>query len=118
LEAGETLVEAAHRELVEETGFKVRGFEGPVVRRRYPLIIRGVMTLCIEHLFVARLDAVRPEPDISGQNPGELLPLRGVVWWTLDDLRATRERIFPANLGHVIAGWRDGALGPAPLELP
>jgi len=118
LEAGETLVEAAHRELVEETGFKVSGFEGPVVRRRYPLIIRGAMTLCIEHLFVARLDAVRPEPDISGQDPGELAPLQGVVWWTLDDLHATRERIFPANLGHVIAGWRDGALGPTPIELP
>jgi 8-oxo-dGTP pyrophosphatase MutT (NUDIX family) len=118
LEAGETFVDAARRELIEETGFKVDGFDGPVVRRRYPLIIRGAMTRCVEHLFAARLDAVRPEPDISRQNADELGPLRGLAWWTLDDLCTTGERILPAELGRVVAGWRDGVLGPTPIELP
>lgn len=118
LEPGETFEDAAHRELYEETGFQVTDLAGPVVRRRYPLLIRGGLMRCEEHLFVARLDALRPEPDISRQNADELEPLEGLAWWSLDELSATGERLFPGELPRVVAGWLAGTLGPVPLDLP
>jgi 8-oxo-dGTP pyrophosphatase MutT (NUDIX family) len=118
VEAGESLLAAAHRELKEETGFAMRNLNGPVIRRSYPLIIRGVFTHCVEHLFIARLETLRPEPDVSGQNADELGPLRGLAWWSPDELRATGERIFPDGLHRIVTGWLAGTLGPLPLEQP
>jgi len=117
VETDETVLAAAHRELMEETGFSVRTLDGPVIRRSYPLIIRGVFTHCVEHLFIARIDALRPEPDISGQNDDELAPLRGLAWWSPEALLATGERVIPGELARVVTAWRAGTLGSTPIEV-
>lgn len=117
MEAGESLEQTATRELFEETGFADIAFEGPVLRRRYDLLIDSVHTACVEHLFIARHDAIEPDVDISRQHADELGFLRDVRWWSRDALAATSEVILPTCLAQTIDGWLRGCLGPTPRDV-
>ena len=117
MEAGESLQQTASRELFEETGFTGITFDGPVLRRRYDLLIAGVHTACIEHLFIARHAAIEPDVDISRQHADELGFLRDVRWWTRDALAATNDVILPTCLAQTIDGWLAGSLGPTPRDV-
>ena len=116
LESGETHEDAAHRELREETGFGVQVLDGPIVRRRYDLVIRGCLTRCVEHLYVGKVDAIRPVVDISGQLPDELKTLRDIRWWTRNELGTTEARVLPVGLAGVVDQWLDGSLALTPIE--
>lgn len=117
VETGESLEQTAERELREETGFGGIELDGLVARRRYELLIRGVRTLCLEHLFIARHHGVKPTVDTSGQLPDELAVLRDVRWWSSNELRVTGDVILPTCLDQLIGRWLAGSLGSTPLEL-
>lgn len=100
-EPGETVQQAAAREILEETGF-VEFELGPVVWRR-----AGMMRLAgdeevwfDEHYVLARCGA--GEPARHGWQTDELDLIDDIRWWTVADLAATTERVFPPGLAGLL----------------
>ena len=114
VEDGETLTEAALREVREETGITLDGVGEPVSVRSIRFRFEGVVYDQVEHYFVARVEAV--ELDESGWTDIE----RRVVVehrWGLHALRGTSDRIFPAELPQLLAAALDAAALDAPGEM-
>jgi 8-oxo-dGTP pyrophosphatase MutT (NUDIX family) len=99
VEAGESLAEAAARELFEETGLRVPPEAlGPVVCRREGRLRTsdGTLMHAEEHYFFLRTN--RFEPDLSGLEEGERREIVHGAWLSLADLDATDAIIFPVGL--------------------
>lgn len=98
IDEGETPVEAAARELQEETGLVVDPAAlGQRVHDRITLFPwGGVNYRQIEDYFVLRIDA--HEVDTAGFNAIETAAVLGHRWWSLDELTTTQERIYPGEL--------------------
>lgn len=115
LEAGETYHEAAAREIVEETG--IAAFElGPVVWLREGVLAIPDPTYFVEQYIVARCEAGTLSRD--GWNAVERATIEDVRWWTLDDLAATKDQIFPPGLAWRLAPILAGELPPDPQPIP
>jgi 8-oxo-dGTP pyrophosphatase MutT (NUDIX family) len=101
MEPGETAEVAALREAFEETGHRVAALHGPVARRSSVFPFDGRLIEQREQFFVARVPAF--EPTKEGWTELERRALAGLRWWTLDELRATTETVFPPNLADLVA---------------
>ncbi|MGN6445805.1 NUDIX hydrolase [Amnibacterium sp.] len=101
MEPGETAEEAASREALEETGHRVAVLHGPVARRSSVFPFDGRLIEQREQFFVARVPAFAPSRD--GWTELERRALLGLRWWTLEELRATAETVFPPNLADLLA---------------
>lgn len=96
VETGESLVDAARRELREETGLVVDELGEPVWVRRARFPFEGSTYDQLEHYFVARVGS--SQIDASGWTD---LERRSVVehrWWSADELRRTHETVYPEVL--------------------
>jgi len=102
IDPGESPVQAAVRELVEETGLQVPAdLLGEVVHERlteFPF--GGERYRQSEHYFLLRTDAFEAAP--TAHSDLELVAVLGMRWWTLDELRATSERVYPEELLEVL----------------
>lgn len=109
LEPGETPVQAAARELAEETGLRVRPDElGEVVHERETAFrFAGRDYLQREDYFLLRVAS--HEVDTSG--PGSVVDpgVTGHRWWTLAALAETADVVFPDDLQAVLAQALGGA---------
>jgi 8-oxo-dGTP pyrophosphatase MutT (NUDIX family) len=101
MEPGETAEVAAAREALEETGHRVASLTGPVARRSSVFPFDGRLIEQREQFFTARVPAF--EPTTEGWTELERRALSGLRWWTLDELRATTETVFPPNLADLVA---------------
>ncbi len=97
LDDGETVPDAARREVFEETGLRV-GELGPVVlERTVDFELDGRRLQQAETFFLVRVGATA-ELDTSGWDELERRALTDLRWWTAEELALTVEDVFPPDL--------------------
>jgi len=106
VEPGETMVQAAHRELCEETGLVAPDLGAPVYYREKMLENGSGRMLSQEHFFLVRLSA-RAAISTLGHTELERRDIHTHRWWPLAELESTVETIypegFPAMVRHLLA---------------
>ena len=114
VEDGESLREAAARELAEEIGLVVppAGLEGPVWLRRHVEPFAGLVIDSRETYFVLR-DVVH-EVDPGGRTELELLGEEPHRWWSVADIAGSAERFAPERLDALVADLLHGPWTGAP----
>jgi ADP-ribose pyrophosphatase YjhB (NUDIX family) len=103
VEEGETLEEAARREILEETGFVAREIGEVLWRAEQRFADRkGRGVLIKEAFMLARCEGGEPSRD--GWVALEREFVDDIRWWTLDDLQASGERVYPPDLASKVRG--------------
>ena len=98
VEAGETALAAAHRELREELGIAV-ALEGPMQQATGIFEFEGILIENTDNFFYGRWDGV---PRLSGATESESAALTEARWWTLADIEQSQDAIFPRDLAAVL----------------
>ncbi len=116
VDEGESLIEGAIREIAEETGFTEVEI-GPVVwtREGEGVLITGEQVIFKENYIVAR--CAGGEPSREGWADYEVDLIDDIRWWTLEELAATTERIYPERFGELIIDVAAGTYPDAPLAI-
>jgi 8-oxo-dGTP pyrophosphatase MutT (NUDIX family) len=119
MEPGETYVEAAMREIREETGLDIGPDQiRPTTWRRdvsYPY--RGVKRLQHEIIVAARLASPTPLLDGSQRVGFEREDLFGARWWTLNEINNSPERFYPRSLPALLPRFLAGETLEEPTEV-
>jgi 8-oxo-dGTP diphosphatase len=95
IEAGETEVEAATREVREELGLALT-VAGPAYCDRNQFFHQGEMQDNVDFLF--RAEWGRDEPLLIGVTADEKEIVKEIRWWSEAEVEASEERIFPEGL--------------------
>ena len=95
IEAGETDVQAAVREVREELGLEVV-VSGPVYRDTNQFLHQGEMQDNIDFLF--RAECGRGEPQLMGVTVDEREIMKEIRWWSEAEIETSLDRIFPEGL--------------------
>jgi 8-oxo-dGTP pyrophosphatase MutT (NUDIX family) len=116
LDQGEDFAQAARRELLEETGFRIED-PGPVVERRSVTLQlpNGEWVCADEQFFLVRIEAAQL---LSTKQWTDLEHevMAAHHWWPADELRSTAEQVWPENLPEVLV--RIGAWSAVPGQNP
>ena len=108
LNDGESIEDAAVREVQEETGFRLAPEElGPVVATRvcsFPF--EGRRYRQSESFFAAHVKPFTPQH--HGWDEVEQRALLDHRWWSLAELRATDEAVYPGELADLVQAILDG----------
>jgi 8-oxo-dGTP pyrophosphatase MutT (NUDIX family) len=100
IEPGETAEQAARRELLEETGLDVPHLGPVVLRRRARFTYGGRRHDQNEWHLLGRVES--PVIGVGRAGDGEAAAVAARRWWSLSELRASRERFFPDGLTEIV----------------
>jgi ADP-ribose pyrophosphatase YjhB (NUDIX family) len=113
VQPGESLEEAARREVREETGLGDLSL-GPIVwLREFEFTWRDLRYRQTEHIFAARVDEF--EPTLDGFESYELDLLPEHRWWSVDEIERSRERFGPRRLGGLLRELLTDGFPPQPV---
>ncbi|QND70024.1 NUDIX domain-containing protein [Tardiphaga robiniae] len=99
VEAGETDLDAARREVKEELAVNV-ALTGPVHTSVNRFLHKNVPVENIDVFFVGRLDVA--DPKLHAASDEERAAMQLAKWWSCDEVDQTTETIFPPDLSTVI----------------
>jgi 8-oxo-dGTP pyrophosphatase MutT (NUDIX family) len=116
VEPGESLAEAAIRELREETGLVIASVSAPTWRRDVIYTYRGVRRRHHENICVVHLGSDPSAIDASGRLGFEIEDLGEVRWWSVSELRASTELFYPKSLPTVLPSLLAGEQVEEALE--
>ena len=122
VDPGESDLEAAVRELWEETGLVVAADDlvGPLLTR---VAVHGYSDKVVDQtevFYAVHVPAF--EVDTSAHTQEEQLTVADIRWWTLADLASTDDDVWPRDVLAVLDlashphEWRDGPVGAPPVE--
>jgi 8-oxo-dGTP pyrophosphatase MutT (NUDIX family) len=116
LNDGESAEDGAVREVLEETGLQLSPVQlGPVIATRVASFeFERRRFRQSEAFFAVNVEAFTPQH--HGWDEVEQRALLGHRWWTVDELRATDEAVYPSELADVVQAVLDGTL-TTPMRL-
>lgn len=115
-EPGETLEACALREIAEETGFSAVELGPPVWRREgLGALHDGESVIFRETYFVAHCAGDEPVRDGWADHEHDLVD--DIRWWTLEDLAACDEPIYPERMLELLPDAAAGRYPPEPIEI-
>jgi 8-oxo-dGTP pyrophosphatase MutT (NUDIX family) len=116
VEPGESVLQTAAREIVEETGF-LDAELGPIVWYGEAMLADAAQrpVRFKETYIVARTQG--GEPSRAGWLPHEHELTDELRWWTLDALRQTDATVYPLGLAELLPDVLAGRFAPEPLVI-
>ncbi|HEY2792859.1 MAG TPA: NUDIX domain-containing protein [Micromonosporaceae bacterium] len=116
VDPGETLREAAVRELAEEIGLRIDELGPHVAFSEGQLDLHWVKGFVRDDYFLHRIAG--HEVDVAGMFEYETKGLLGHAWWSIDELAATADLILPFGLAGLMRRLVADDIPPAPVQLP
>ena len=114
IEPGETDLEAARRELLEEVGLADVDIGPCIWTRRHAGTYRGIPFDQAERIHVARVSGFTARPGTTTAVEHEPADIR---WWTLAELTATTETLTPLGLAARIRTLLVDGPPPVPVDV-
>ena len=104
LNDGESYPAGARRELAEETGWTDVPLGAEVYQRTLTMEYADAIVRQYERFFLARVRAARRElGEVAAMHTSD--GIAAWHWWTLAEIDATDEVIWPSGLANLIRGW-------------
>jgi ADP-ribose pyrophosphatase YjhB (NUDIX family) len=100
VEGSESLLEAADREIGEETGQLGLRLEGPIHRYEFDFLNHGLPQHQVEYFFAARTADL--SVGTTGWTELEKQAMTRWCWWSVADLEAAGVRYFPEDLSDLV----------------
>jgi 8-oxo-dGTP pyrophosphatase MutT (NUDIX family) len=118
IDAGESYLEAAVREIREETGLVLDPAQvgPPAWRRDSTWRSRGKRRLQHEVVVLARIAADQPAITDGGRTPEEIEDLLSARWWRVSEITSSRERFYPGRLPELLPRFLAGEQIDEPFE--